>query len=84
MPAPPALHHIVGVADPQVCSELLEARSPDGAVVLKSIVGSCSAQLAGGNTTAGEGGAGWLRGAVEVLGKLCPAVASYQGVQVLG
>lgn len=78
----------------QLCQELSEFRSPDGAAVLHSIISSCSSHLAGASTTtagradgattasSGTGGSGWIRGAVEVLGQLCPAVGSYQGSQV--
>jgi hypothetical protein len=77
----------------QVCEELLTTRSPQGAAVLHSIVSSCSAHLAGltgssssssssSSSDASGGGSGWMRGAVEVLGRLCPAVAAYQGAQV--
>jgi hypothetical protein len=89
MAAPLHCSGCVNVAPLQVCEELLATRSPHGAAVLLSIVSSCSAHLAGltgsssSSSDASGGGSGWMRGAVEVLGRLCPAVASYQGAQVL-
>lgn len=88
------LNCVAALLGVQLCQELVEFRSPDGAAILHSIISSCSSHLAGASTTTAggaggaitassdSGGSGWMRGAVEVLGQLCPAVGTYQGPQV--
>ncbi|KAF8072507.1 ankrd13c [Scenedesmus sp. PABB004] len=73
-----------------LCRELLAARSPTAAAVLAAAVGACSEALVRRSAPGGDngdggglGGSGWQRGAVEALSRLCPAVAAFQGQQVV-
>jgi hypothetical protein len=69
-----------------MCEQLL--RQPVQSAValawLSSLVTHCCSQLAAGGVegAAAAGGGGWMRGAVDVLGRLTPAVARHQGEQV--